>query len=151
MDIIMTGSQGTDDVKAIRAIIDRQFASLAWSSTQEADWPTFAGDFHGGAALYPSARPLTVSTVESFVQRMQGLAQTTLRTFKERTLGAEIRVFGNVAVAMAACELTENGEKVSRGVEAMLLVKDAGRWQIVAQGWDTEKTDNPIPPAFLSG
>jgi hypothetical protein len=96
--------------------------------------------------LYPSARPPAATTVEGFVARMQGLAKAGLRTFKDRTPGAEIRVFGNVAVAMAACEFTENDEKISRGVEAMLLVKDEGRRQIVV-----EKPDRPIPPAVLSG
>lgn len=144
-------SASSDDIHAIRAIIERQFASLNWTPTERANWPAFAEDFHPQAALYPAARPVAPASVPSFIARMQGLAATTLPTFKERMLGANIRIFGNVAVAMAACELTENGENISRGVEAMLLVKDAGRWQIVSQGWDMEKPDNTIPPAFLSG
>jgi hypothetical protein len=37
-----------------------------------------------------------------------------------------------VAVAVAACEMTENDTRVNRGVEMMLLIKDGGEWKIVA-------------------
>ena len=46
--------------------------------------------------------------------------------------------------------MTENGIKTTRGVESMLLVKDEGRWQIVAQAWDTESAGNRIPPTLLA-
>ena len=35
---------------------------------------------------------------------MKGLVGTKLRSFKQAMLGAEIRVFGNIAVAVAAWE-----------------------------------------------
>jgi hypothetical protein len=79
-------------------------------------------------------------TVERFVKRMNGLAETTLHSFFETPLGAAVHVFGNVAVAAAGCEVTENGTKVNRGVEMMLLMKDQCGWRIVAQAWDTEKS-----------
>jgi ketosteroid isomerase-like protein len=64
-------------------------------------------------------------------------------------LGAEIKVFGNVAVAMAACENTENGTTITRNVEALLLVKEDGAWKIVSQAWDTESETNPVPAHLL--
>jgi len=51
----------------------------------------------------------------------------------------------NLAVAVAACEMTENEARVNRGVEMMLLIKDGGEWKIVAQAWDTENESRPIP------
>jgi hypothetical protein len=60
-------------------------------------------------------------------------------------LGAEIKVFGNVAVAMAACENTT----ITRNVEALLLVKEDGAWKIVSQAWDTESETNPVPAHLL--
>jgi len=47
----------------------------------------------------------------------KGLAATRLRFLKETSLGHEIRVFGNVAIAVAVCEITENEAQVTRGVE----------------------------------
>ncbi len=135
----------SDDVRAIEELVARQFGSLHWSPGTQADWDAFVADFVPQAVLYPSARPARPQTVTGFVERMRGLAGTTLRSFHETVLGTHVRVFGNVAVAVAACEMTENEAAASRGVEMLLLVKDGGTWRIVAQAWDTEKPRNPIP------
>lgn len=137
-----------DDVHAIKALIARQFGSLSWGPETSADWQAFAADFLPEASLYPAARPARRQTVEAFASRMQTLAQTTLRSFEETVLGTEVRVFGNVAVALAACEMTENEAEVNRAVEALLLVKTGGAWRIVAQAWDREREDQPIPAAL---
>lgn len=121
----MTTVDDSDDRRAIEAIIKRQFASLNWRPGWTGDWEAFAGDFHADAALYPAARPAKPQTVSAFVDRMKGLSGNTLPSFGERMLGADIRVFGNIAMAFAACEITENNEKTIRGVEALLLVKEA--------------------------
>lgn len=138
-----------EDVQAIGAIIARQFGGLNWNPGTEGDWETFAADFHPDAALFPAARPSRRQTVGDFVARMKGLASTKLRSFREEVLGTHIHVFGNVAVAMAACEITENDAEVSRGVGMLLLVRDEGKWRIVSQAWDTENPSKPIP-AFLT-
>ena len=44
----------------------------------------------------------------------------------------------------------ENGEKQSRGVEALLLVKDEGTWKIVAQAWDMAGENRPVPERLLN-
>ena len=62
----------------------------------------------------------------------------------------EVRVFGNVAVALAACEMTEDDAEVNRGVEMLLLVKTDGAWRIACQAWDTEGPSRPIPP-YIAG
>jgi Domain of unknown function (DUF4440) len=138
-----------DDVQAIEAIIARQFASLSWTPGASADWDGFAADFFPEASLYPAARPAKRQTVEAFIERMKGLEGTKLRSFERSALGTEIRVFGNVAVALAAGEMTENGAEVHRGVEMLLLIKDAGAWQIVSQAWDKENPFQPIPIRLL--
>jgi hypothetical protein len=86
---------------------------------------------------------------EEFVERMKELATGKLRSFKEAALGHEIRVFGNVAAAVAVCQITENETQVTRGIEMMLLLKTEGRWQIVSQAWDTESESKPIPADLL--
>ena len=145
----MEAHEHGDDVQAIEAIITRQFSSLSWRSGTLADWKEFAVDFFSDASLYPAARPARRQTVEGFIERMKGLEGTKLRSFEEKVLGTEIRVFGNVAVALAACEMTENGTEIYRGVEMLLLVKDAGAWRIVSQAWDLESPTNPIPMQWL--
>jgi ketosteroid isomerase-like protein len=80
---------------------------------------------------------------------MKGLAGMTLRSFREEVIGTHVHVFGNVAVAVAACEITENDADVNRGVEMLLLVRDEDQWRIVSQAWDTVNPSKPIP-AFLA-
>ncbi len=151
MDFAMTSSDTSDDRLAIEAIIKRQFASLNWRPGTSGDWQTFASDFHSDAALFPAARPAKPQTAFAFIERMKGLSGSALRSFGERMLGVDIRIFGNIAMALAACEITENDEKTTRGVEALLLVKDGDVWTIVAQAWDTERDGVTVPDDLLSG
>jgi hypothetical protein len=137
--------QDADDVKAIRVVIARQFASLSWSHGQPGNWGGFSSDFHAAASLFPSARPATPQSVQEFVDRMKALLKTSLPSFQEKMLGSEVRVFGNIAVATAAVEITENEAEVNRSVEMMLFGKSQGAWQIVSQAWDKASSDNPIP------
>jgi ketosteroid isomerase-like protein len=146
---------GTDeyraDVEAIQGLIARQFGSLCWAPGKQAAWEVFAADFHPDASLYPAGRPAQCQTVPAFVARMQGLAATRLRSFEKAVLGTEVHVFGNVAVALAACEITENDGDTNRGVEALLLIKDAGVWRIVSQAWDRESESKQIPAHLVGG
>lgn len=137
------------DIQAIEAVIARQFGSLNWGANGSADWTGFGSDFFPDASLYPAARPARAQTVEAFVDRMKRLSGGSLREFRQKRLGADIHMFGNVAVALSACENLENGTEVTRGVEAMLLIKDQGKWRIVAQAWDMESRGNPIPERLI--
>ena len=42
---------------------------------------------------------------------MKGLAESRLQSFKEDVLGHQVSVFGNVAVAVAGCQITENDKE----------------------------------------
>jgi ketosteroid isomerase-like protein len=133
------GSGGEDaDVSAIRQVM-RQELSLVWSSDEDADWKAFADTFIPEAALFPAARPVRTQTLDHFIDRMKRLrADGTLMAFKVTPLGCDVRVFGNVAVAFAACELLENGTTINREVNATILVRENGGWRIAAQAWDVE-------------
>jgi hypothetical protein len=41
--------------------------------------------------------------------------------------------------------------EVNRSVEALLLIKDDGRWRIVSQAWDTASKAKPIPKDLIGG
>jgi hypothetical protein len=133
------------DIHAIEALIGRQFGSLSWSPETPADWEGFMQDFFPEASLYPAARPVKRQSIPAFVKRLAGLSETQLTSFREDVLGTEVRVFGNVAVAVAGCQTIENESVETQGVEMLLLVKDEGRWQIVAQAWDTASGDVEMP------
>lgn len=137
------------DVEAINSIISRQFGSLSWNRENMADWEAFKSDFLPRASLFPSARPVAPQTVDDFVDRMKGLVGKELKSFHENVLGTFVRIYGNVAVAIVACENTENNQDINRNVEMMLLVKQGETWKIAAQAWDKATDANPIPKEVL--
>ena len=61
------------------------FRGLKWTPTTEADWSTFAADFQPDASLFPAARPARAKTLDEFIERMNSVAQGSLRSFEERT------------------------------------------------------------------
>jgi hypothetical protein len=134
-----------DDVRAIKTLIGAHFQGLHWTPATRADWTTFSADFLPDASLLPAARPVRRQTLDAFITRMNGVAQSTLRSFEERTLGMQILVFGNVAVILSASELLENGTEVNHDVSGFLLVKDEGRWRIAAHAWDHASEEMPVP------
>lgn len=138
-------AQDDEDVRAIEALIRRQTKSLAWAPGRDADWDGFARDFLSGATLIQSPRPIQPRTVTAFVSRQQGLAEGEVRSYDQRLLGLQVRVFGNVAMALVACDMNQNGARIARNVAAVLLVKDAGEWKIAAQAWDRASAERPVP------
>jgi hypothetical protein len=143
--VFKADSEGAE-VSAIKQVIGRQFRSLSWNREKDADWNGFANTFLPGASLFPAARPVQPRTVDQFVERMKRLrTEGKLGTFEETPLGCKVHVFGNVAVAFAACEMLENGSTVTRDVSATILVRDNDVWRIAAQAWDIESEACKIP------
>lgn len=133
------------DISAIEQLM-RQELSLSWNAATDANWEGFAGSFLPDAALFPAARPVAAQTLGQFLERMKRLRdEGKLFAFKVTPLGCDVRVFGNVAVAFAACELLENESVVNREVNATVLVRDNGAWRIAAQAWDVESGAQRIP------
>ncbi len=137
--------EGTGGENAIRALIGAHFQGLKWAPTTRADWAKFAADFLPDASLFPAARPSRAKTLDAFIERMSGVAQGSLRSFEERTLGMQVLVFGNLAVVLAASEMVENGTEVNHDVSGYLLVKDEGEWRIAAHAWDQASEQMPVP------
>jgi hypothetical protein len=133
------------DVSAIRQVMSQEL-SITWSREKNADWEAFAGTFLPCAALFPAARPVKSQTLDHFIDRMKQLRnEGRLETFEVTPLGCDVRVFGNVAVAFAACELHENQSTTNREMNATILVRENGSWRIAAQAWDIETDAHKIP------
>ncbi len=141
----MAAVNESGDARAIRALIGAHFQGLRWTPGTSADWDAFASDFLPDASLFPAARPVRRQTLEAFIARMSGVAQGTLRSFEETTLGMQILVFGNVAVVLAASRMLENDTEVNHDVSGYLLVKSDGTWRIAAHAWDHATEQNPVP------
>ena len=144
---------GTDiedaDVSAIKQVMSQEL-SLFWSRDKNANWGAFAGTFLPGAGLFPAARPVKAQTLDQFIERMKRLrAEGKLGAFEVTPLGCDVRVFGNVAVAFAACEMLENESTINREINATVLVRENGTWRIAAQAWDVETGAYKIPDDLI--
>ena len=149
----MGSADGSDppdaDIQAIRRLVARQFDSVSWTADAASDWDRFSADFVERAQLFPTSRPVRPTSVAAFVERMRGLAREKLDSLEETLLGIDIRVFGNVAVAFAACGMREDGGDEECGIEAILLVREGGEWRVAAQAWDMERPGLELPPEML--
>ena len=141
----MDSREDTGDEKAIRTLIGAHFDGLKWTPTTRADWATFSADFLPDALLFPAARPAQAKTLDAFIERMKRVAEGSLRSFGEHTLGMQVLYFGNVAVVLAASEMVENGTDVNHDVSGYLLVKSEGTWRIAAHAWDHASEQMPVP------
>ncbi len=137
--------EDTGDEDAIRALIGAHFEGLKWTPSTQPDWATFSADFLPDASLFPAARPAQARTLDAFAERMNGVAEGSLRSFEEYTLGMQILIFGNVAVVLAASEMLENETEVNHDVSGYLLVKSEGNWRIAAHAWDKATEEMPVP------
>ena len=133
------------DEKEIRDLIKNHFEGLSWTPDTSPDWDRFSRDFLPGATLFPAARPVQMTTVEGFIDRMNGVAANMLHTFEEHTLEMQILGFGNIAVVLAASEMVENETETNHDISAYLLVKNEGRWCIAAHAWDKATETMPVP------
>ena len=133
------------DEKAIRDLIKAHFEGMRWTPSTEPGWKTFSADFHPDALLFPAARPAQARTLDAFIERMNGVAKSSLHTFEEHTLGMQILLFGNVAVVMAASQMLENETETNHDVSGYLLVKNQEEWRIAAHAWDQASEEMPVP------
>lgn len=144
----MAAIEENGDTRAIKTLIGAHFQGLRWTPGTSPDWEAFASDFLPDASLFAAARPARRQTLDAFIARMKGVAQGTLRSFEESTLGMQVLVFGNVAVVLAASRMLENGTEVNHDVSGYLLAKSDGTWRIAAHAWDHATEQNPVPESL---
>ena len=137
------------DVREIGALVEALFASLCWNADSPPDWGRFRAQLKPETLLYPSARPVSPTTLEPFIAMMQGQRDSgALHTFDEGVLKHQILVFGNIAVALSAYSQRINGGDVAHGVNGFLFVRESDGWKIGAMCWDNASADNPVPAAL---
>jgi len=126
-----------EDHTEILTLIAQQFQALSWTEKTAPNVETLLAGYLPDAPLFSSARPAKAQSPHSFAKRMTSLQQNgTLRSFTEQGRGIHIWITGQVAVAMAGCEMRENHNQIAEDISAFLLVKNPGGWIIAAQAWD---------------
>ncbi|WP_291732052.1 hypothetical protein [Leisingera sp. F5] len=130
-------NQTAADREEIAALIARQFRALYWDEETPPDAAALTGSCLPEAQLFASARPTQAQSAQDFAARMAGLRDSgRIPLFEEKGRGLHIWVVGNVAVAMAGCEMHENRTEVTEDISAFLLVRNPDGWAIASQAWD---------------
>lgn len=141
-----SGSTDRRDEEAIQSLISAQFGSLDWAPGRDGDWRRFEDGFLSTAQLFGAKRPANPQTAQDFTSRLKRLRDDgVLTSFSEKGVGCQVHVIGSIALAVAGCEMTENGAEVTQDVSMFLLVRNPEGWRIAAQVWDVVED---IPSAF---
>lgn len=113
------------DEGQIRDLIRSQFDSIDWTPGRDGNWGRFEKGFLPAAQLFGAKRPAGPHSARDFTDRLKRLrGEGVLESFSEKGVGCEVFVIGNIAIAAAGCEMTENGSEVTRDVSVFLLVKN---------------------------
>ena len=125
------------DEEEIRSLIGDQFDSLDWAPGGDGDWRRFEDGFLSGAQLFGAKRPAHPQSAQDFTSRLKRLRdEGVLTAFSEKGVGCQVQVIGSIAVAVAGCEMTENGTEVTRDVSMFLLVKNPEGWSLAEEAWE---------------
>lgn len=145
------------DVASPESLVAALYDVISGPAAAERDWDRFRGLFLDGARMVvgsgmeggPEARGrITVATVEEFVAA--AAPQYREAGFWERETAGRVDRFGNVAQAWSTFESrvgAADSEPVARGINAIQMVREAGRWRIAAIAWDVEAPGRRIPRA----
>ena len=126
----------TEDEAAIRELIAAQFDAITWAPGHDADWSTVHDSFTPGAQVWPARRPPAPQSAFDFTSPLRRLRDEGLGSFTETGAGCHVWVIGNLAAALAGCEMVEDDSGVTRDISGYLLVKHEDGWRIAAQAWD---------------
>jgi hypothetical protein len=147
------------DTHSIEAIIARLYALISGPAGQPRDWDAFRAMFIDGARMIPTNRaihdgrgghPPEVMDVETFIRTTTPVLEA--MGFEERQVAMRVERFGCVAHAWSTYEsrrAPDDAEPFARGINSIQLYHDGARWWVVTVFWDSERSDNPVPPEYL--
>jgi len=150
------------DGSSVDAIVAALYESVSHGPEYEPNWERMRGIFLPVGMLIPPKRPqediFTVLDVDGFQDRVRKNAAATKQKgeapsgFFEREISRRQDCFGNVCQIFSTYEsrhAPSDETPFVRGINSIQLVRDGRRWWIASVVWDTERTDNPIPPPYL--
>jgi hypothetical protein len=138
------------DRDEIAALCPRLYAAVGWGPDQAPDWETFRACCHSQAILTPmgsgAASPIPL---ETFIAGMDGQRTSgAVAALSEEEIGHSVEGYGNLASVRSSFIATIDGA-ARRGVTFAHIVRDEGRWAILAAIWENERDDAPLPAALV--
>jgi len=127
------------DLAAIERIMTALYESISGSDDSERDWDLSKSLFHPDARVSPNAfqdRVRGVMTEDQF--QADARPRIAPLAFFEWEVERDVRITGEVASIRSHYQAAEtpNGTPIIKeGVNHLILIKEDGRWQIMAIAW----------------
>ena len=135
----MTPDAPPADGAAIERIMTALYESISGADDSERDWELSRSLFHPQARVSPNAfedRVRGVMTEDAF--QADARPRIAPRAFFEWEVDRDVRITGEVASVRSHYQAAETprGEPIIKeGVNHLILIKEDGRWQIMAIAW----------------
>src|SRR5712672_4115468 len=110
------------------------------------------------ALLIPEARMMFVSlgadgaptyalqTLDDWIARVKARGHVML---EEKQLKFHIERYGNIAHLWSSYALSSDGKQVSRGINSIQVIKEAGGWRVTGIMVQAESATAPLPKQYL--
>ena len=150
------------DAVSVDSIVAALYASVSPPPDREPDWDRMRSICLPVGMFIPPKKAnedlFTVLDVDAFEERVRkGAAAMKAKGeptgFEEREISRRTDCFGNVCQLFSTYEgrrAPSDEKPFVRGINSIQLVRDGKRWWVASVVWDTERPDNPIPPAYLT-
>lgn len=124
----------------VRAVIAELYTAFGFDGGGEPDWEAQRARYLEGAVFVAPARegaPAVAEDTEAFLAGFASYVRGgpyTESGLHERLLGVRVELFGGIAHAWVAFEGHAPGEEeaLTRGVDSLQLVRDAGVWRLAS-------------------
>ena len=147
------------DVSSIDGIIKAFYESISFSSGSQPDFNRFHSLFHSQALLIsPKQDRSTVVELVDVEMYVKDTVENIVLTGMERKglvfteIARRMQSLGSIAQVFSTFETKnkiDETKPIQRGIYSIQLLKFRQRWWILSLTWEYERTDLPIPRAFL--
>jgi hypothetical protein len=147
------------DVASLDSIVKALYEAVSFPPGSQPDFSRFKALMHPDGRIIPprteKGAPVDVLDTDSFITQSREIIVTTgleRQGFHEREIARRTSLYGSVAHVFSTYESRHTAKDPApfqRGINSIQVVKDAQRFWVVSIAWETERTGNPIPKAFL--
>ena len=137
------------DIEEIGSVCPRLYAAVEWNDARAPDWTAFRLCCHPQILFVPmGSGAATPSGLEPFIAGMETQRSNgAVRTLREVEIARSIEGYGNLASVRSTFIASIDGVE-RRGVTFAQLVREGGRWVIIAASWENEREGGSLPADF---
>jgi hypothetical protein len=148
------------DTATINSTVLSVYESVSFRPGGAPDWERLRSLFFPGAIIVPPKRAgagVVTLDIEGFIERFKKSMETLnleKEGFIEAGIAHRVESFGAIAHVFSTYEgrnTPEDAAPFLRGINSIQLLKEGGRYWVLALAWDVERDDNPLPAGYLPG